>query len=76
LVAPPDIPPARAAALRRAVVATLADPELVALSKKGNLTLEPGSAEELDGVVRKVLATPKPIADKAKAVLESLKTQK
>jgi tripartite-type tricarboxylate transporter receptor subunit TctC len=76
LVAPPDVPPARAAALRRALAATLADPELVALSKKGNLVLEPGSAEELEGIVRKVLATPKPIADKAKTVLESLKTQK
>jgi tripartite-type tricarboxylate transporter receptor subunit TctC len=76
LVAPPDVPPARAAALRRALAATLADPELVVLAKKGNLTLEPGSAEELDGIVRKVLATPKPIADKAKTVLESLKTQK
>jgi tripartite-type tricarboxylate transporter receptor subunit TctC len=76
LVAPPDVPPARAAALRRALAATLADPELVALSKKGNLVLEPGSADELDGIVRKVLATPKPIADKAKAVLGSLKSQK
>jgi tripartite-type tricarboxylate transporter receptor subunit TctC len=76
LVAPPDVPPERAAALRRALAATLADPELVALAKKGNLTLEPGTAEELNGIVRKVLATPKPIADKTRAVLESLKTQK
>ena len=76
LIAPPDVPAARTAALRRALAATLADPELVAFAKKGNLPLEPGSAEELEGIVRKVLATPKPIADKAKTVLESLKTQK
>jgi tripartite-type tricarboxylate transporter receptor subunit TctC len=76
LTAPPDVPAERVAALRRALVATLADPELVALSKKGNLPLEPGSGEELEGIVRKVLATPRPIADKAKQVLESLKTQK
>jgi tripartite-type tricarboxylate transporter receptor subunit TctC len=76
LIAPPDVPPARAAALRRALAATLADPELIALAKKGNLVLEPGSADELEAIARKVLATPKPIADKTRTVLESLKTQK
>ncbi len=76
LIAPPDMPAARAAALRRALAATLADPELVALSKKGSLPLEPGTGEELEAIVRQVLATPKPIADKTKEVLESLKTQR
>jgi tripartite-type tricarboxylate transporter receptor subunit TctC len=77
LIAPPDVPPARAAALRRALAATLADPELIAIAKKGGgLPLEPGSGEELEAIVRQVLATPKPIADKAKEVLESLKTQR
>jgi hypothetical protein len=64
------------AVLRKALAATLADPELVALSKKSRLELEPGSGEELEGVVRKVLATPKPIADKARNVMESLKSQR
>lgn len=76
LTAPPDVPADRAAALRRALAAALADPELVALSKKGSLPLEPGSGEELEAIVRQVLATPKPIADKTKEVLESLKTQR
>jgi tripartite-type tricarboxylate transporter receptor subunit TctC len=76
LIAPPDVPLERAAALRRALVATLADPDLVALSKKGSLPLEPGTGEELEAIVRQVLATPKPIADKTKEVLESLKTQR
>ena len=77
LIAPPDVPPARVAALRRALAATLADPELIAITKKGGgLPLEPGSGEELESIVRQVLATPKPIADKAKEVLESLKTQR
>jgi tripartite-type tricarboxylate transporter receptor subunit TctC len=76
LIAPPDVPPARAAALRRALAAALADPELVALSTKSSLPLEPGSGEELEAIARRVLATPKPIADKTKEVLESLKTQR
>ena len=77
LIAPPDVPPARVAALRRALAATLADPELIAIAKKGgDLPLEPGSGEELERIVRQVLATPKPVADKAKEVLELLKTQR
>ena len=76
LIAPPGVPPERAAALRRALAATLADPELVAFAKKGNLLLEPGSGEDVEDIVRKVLATPKPVADKARDVLELMKTQR
>jgi tripartite-type tricarboxylate transporter receptor subunit TctC len=76
LIAPPDIPPERRAALRRALAAALADPDLVALSQKGNLMLEPGSAEELETIVRTVLATPRSVADKARNVLESMKSQR
>ena len=76
LIAPPEVPPARVAALRRALAATLADPELIAFAKKGNLPLEPGTGEELEAIVRQVLSTPKPIADKTKEVMESLKTQR
>jgi tripartite-type tricarboxylate transporter receptor subunit TctC len=76
LIAPPEVPPARAATLRRAMAAALADPELVAFARKSNLMLEPGSAEELEDIVRKVLATPKPVAEKAREVLESLKAQR
>jgi tripartite-type tricarboxylate transporter receptor subunit TctC len=73
LIAPPDLPIERAAALRRALATALADPELIAYAQKQNLTFEPGSAEELEGIVRKMLATPKPVAEKAKEVLESMK---
>ena len=76
LIAPPDVPPARVAALRRALAATLADPELIAFAKKGNLPLEPGTGEELERIVKQVLSTPKPIAEKTKEVMESLKTQR
>ncbi len=37
---------------------------------------EPGTGEELEKIVRQVLATPKPIAEKTREVLESLKTQR
>ena len=42
LIAPPDVPADRAAALRRALAAALADPELIAFAKKGNLHARAG----------------------------------
>jgi len=76
LIAPPDIPAQRAAMLRRAMAETLADPELVAYAKKASLMLDPGSAEELDDIVRKVLATPQSVVATAREVLESMKSQR
>jgi tripartite-type tricarboxylate transporter receptor subunit TctC len=76
LIAPPELPAERTAALRRALAATLADPELIAYAQKQNLALEPGTVEELQGIVRKVLATPKAVAEKARDVFESMKTQR
>ena len=76
LMAPPGVPPERVAALRRAMAAALVDPELIAFAKKANLLIEPGSGQEVEDIVRKVLATPEPIAEKARNVLESLKTQR
>jgi hypothetical protein len=38
--------------------------------------IEPASAQEIEGIVQKMLATPKPLADKIRAVLESMKTAK
>lgn len=76
LVAPPNTPAERVTALRRAVAATLSDPEFVAYAKKHNLELEPGSGEELDAIVSKMLGTPKAAVTKAKDVMDSMKAQK
>jgi tripartite-type tricarboxylate transporter receptor subunit TctC len=73
LIAPPGVPAERVTALRRAMAATLADPELIAYARKSSLALEPGSAGELDNIVRKTLATPIAVAGKARAVLDSMK---
>ena len=73
-MASPDIPADRAAALRAALAATLADPEMIAYAKKHNLALEPGSADELDRHRAQALATPKAVAAKARDVMESLKS--
>jgi tripartite-type tricarboxylate transporter receptor subunit TctC len=74
LVAPPGIAAVRVAVLRQAVAAALADPALVAMAKEHNIALEPGSAAEVEQIVRKTLATPKATAAKAKDVLNAMKT--
>ncbi len=66
LVAEPGIPPERAAALRRAFMATMQDPELIAEIKKRNLTIEPLSGEEVQRIVAASAATPKELVDQAK----------
>jgi tripartite-type tricarboxylate transporter receptor subunit TctC len=73
LVAPPGVSADRIAAMRQAVAAALADPELISFAKERSIALEPGSAAELEAIVRKTLATPKGTADKAKGVLNFMK---
>ena len=64
-VMPPEAPPARAAALREAFLKALADPELLGEAKKMNLDVDPLSGVELQAVVDRIYATPKPIVDRA-----------
>jgi hypothetical protein len=66
LVAEPGIPPERAAALRKAFMAAVEDPEFVAKIKKRNLNVEPLSGEEVQRIVEACVATPKELVDQAK----------
>jgi tripartite-type tricarboxylate transporter receptor subunit TctC len=65
-VAEPGIPPDRAAALRRAFMATMEDPEFIAEMKKRNLGLEPLSGDEVQKIVEASVATPKDLVEQAK----------
>jgi tripartite-type tricarboxylate transporter receptor subunit TctC len=65
-VAEPGIPPDRAAALRRAFMATMEDPEFIAEMKRRNLGLEPLSGEEVQKIVAASVATPKELVEQAK----------
>jgi tripartite-type tricarboxylate transporter receptor subunit TctC len=73
LTAPPGVPAERVAVLRRAMAATLTAPEMLAYATGHNLAIEIGSGGELSVLVRKMLATPRPVVAKARDVLESLK---
>ena len=56
--APPGVPADRVAALRKAFMDTLADPEFRATAEKAKLEINPVSGEELQALVEKLLKTP------------------
>jgi tripartite-type tricarboxylate transporter receptor subunit TctC len=73
LIAPPGVPAERIAALRQAMTTTLADPELVAYAARQSIAVEIGSGDELSAIVRRMLATPRAVAARARNMLETLK---
>jgi hypothetical protein len=63
-------PPERVAALRAAYAATMKDPAFLAEAAKLGFEVNPVLGEPMQRAVEKVLATPKPIAARAKLLLE------
>ena len=68
-VAPPGVPADRVAALRKAFVATMKDPAFQEDVKKRRLLNMWSTGEEVEAVIKKMLATPKPLIDKTREVL-------
>ena len=68
-VVAPGVPQERVDALRKAFMATMADPDLVAEAKRINLDIAPIPGEELQVLIAKLYATPQDVVDKAKAAL-------
>jgi tripartite-type tricarboxylate transporter receptor subunit TctC len=50
--------------LRDAFTATMKDPEFIAETQQRKLELEPESGEELEALIKKAYATPKPIIER------------
>jgi tripartite-type tricarboxylate transporter receptor subunit TctC len=65
-VMPPGVPADRVAALRKAFIDTLRDPELLAEGQKAGLDLNPISGEELQSIAAKMYATPADVVERAK----------
>jgi tripartite-type tricarboxylate transporter receptor subunit TctC len=63
-VAPPNLPPGRLKMLRDAFDATMKDPDFIAETELRKLTLEPEDGAQLEALVKKTYATPKPIIDR------------
>ncbi len=66
IVAPPGVPAERVADLRKAYVAALADPALLAEARQLQLVIAPVSGEEITAAVRETMATPREIVDHAR----------
>jgi tripartite-type tricarboxylate transporter receptor subunit TctC len=65
-VAEPGIPGERAAALRKAFLATMEDPAFIADMGKRNLNIEPLGGEDLQKIVAGAAATPKELVEQAR----------
>jgi tripartite-type tricarboxylate transporter receptor subunit TctC len=68
--APPGVPADRVAALRQAFEVTLLDPEFRAEAEKAQLEIEPLTAREIEQFLAKAYASPRPIVQRAGALVE------
>jgi tripartite-type tricarboxylate transporter receptor subunit TctC len=69
-LAPPGTPADRVAALRSAFDATMKDPAFLDEVAKAKMELSPITGSEMQAMVERLAATPKPIVEKAKALLD------
>ena len=68
--APPETPPARVAALRKAFMATMDDPEFKTHAAKANIDLSPMGGEAVEAMVRGYFQTPPHVVAKAAEVIK------
>jgi tripartite-type tricarboxylate transporter receptor subunit TctC len=66
---PPDVPPARVAALRRAFDATMKDPDFIADAAQLQLELSPMTGEEVQALVARLAGTPPEIVARVRSAL-------
>jgi len=69
MIGPPAIPTDRVKILREAFSKTMKDPEFLAEIKKRNYELEPASGEELEGIVKEIMAQPLEVIGRLKKLL-------
>jgi tripartite-type tricarboxylate transporter receptor subunit TctC len=70
-VAPPDLPPQRAAALRAAMLATFKDPEFLAEAKKLRLEInKPTSGEAMQAQVARVYQMPQSVVERLRRIAQ------
>ena len=69
-VAPPGLPGDKAALLRRAFDATMKDPEFLAEAAKMHADISPTTGEDVQKLVARIYATPQPVIDRAKKLLD------
>ena len=60
------LPPGKAMILRRAFDATMKDPEFVAEAGKMQADVSPTTGEEVQNIVARMYATPRPVIERVK----------
>jgi tripartite-type tricarboxylate transporter receptor subunit TctC len=68
-IAPPDLPPERAQALRKAFDDTMRDPEFLAEARQRLLEVNPMTGAEIDRLVAEIYQTPPEVIAATKAVI-------
>jgi tripartite-type tricarboxylate transporter receptor subunit TctC len=68
---PPDVPPARVDALRRAFDATMKDPAFVTEASKLQFEVEPLTGEQVQALVGQLASTPREVVTRVRAALEA-----
>ena len=68
-VAPPNVPPARAEALRKAFMDTMQDKDFLADAEKAQMEITPVPGEEIQKLVTTIYGASPEIAKKASAML-------
>lgn len=68
-VAPPGLPAERVALLRSSFMAAMKDPELLVEAKKMKLEISPMTGLEIQTLVDKLHATPKPVIDGVRTIM-------
>ncbi len=68
---PPDVPPARVVALRRAFDATMKDQAFLAETAKLQYDVDPLTGEQVQGLMGQLAATPRDVVARVRAALEA-----
>ena len=68
--APPGTPADRVTALRQSFAATLADPAFIAEAQRLQLEIDPLRGQEIEAMLAKAYAAPRPIVQRAAALVE------
>jgi tripartite-type tricarboxylate transporter receptor subunit TctC len=69
-VAPPGLPPDRLKMLQDAFSATLKDPDFLSETEHYHLALDPEDGAQLEAMVKKAYATPKPVIDRIAKLIQ------
>jgi tripartite-type tricarboxylate transporter receptor subunit TctC len=70
-VAPPGVPADRIDILRDSFMKTIASPEFAAEAKAMSLDISPMSGEEVQSLMERLYATPKPLIERVRAIMVS-----